>query len=129
MVIKVAVVVERDPESNAFIATPVKGILKGIIVGEGLTPEEAIEDLKSAIYDHIETFGLDNVLIKHTDDNETHSHLHTSGGLITITTWSFQGHYPEIELFLLLIISDLNSYALQNIYTWLKPMRMEIRNT
>jgi len=86
MVIKIAVVVERDPENNAFIATPIKGVLKGIIVGEGLTPEEAIEDLKSAIYDHIETFGLDNVLIRHTGGNETHSHLHTSGGSITITT-------------------------------------------
>jgi len=33
--------------------------LKGIVVGEGDTYEEALADLKSAIRFHIETFGRD----------------------------------------------------------------------
>jgi len=33
--------------------------MKGIVVGEGDTYEEALEDVKSAIKFHIETFGED----------------------------------------------------------------------
>jgi len=36
--------------------------LKGVVVGEGDTYEEALADVKSAIQFHLETFGFDAVL-------------------------------------------------------------------
>ena len=50
------VIVEKH--SDGYVAYPLG--LKGIIVGEGDTYEEALADVKSAIRFHIETFGLDD---------------------------------------------------------------------
>lgn len=51
------VVVERHPDG--YVAYPLG--LKGVIVGEGDTYEEALADVTSAIRFHIETFGKDAV--------------------------------------------------------------------
>ena len=42
---------------DGYVAYPVG--IKGIVVGEGDTYEEALADVKSAIQFHIETFGKD----------------------------------------------------------------------
>ncbi|MSQ14602.1 MAG: type II toxin-antitoxin system HicB family antitoxin [Dehalococcoidia bacterium] len=47
------VVVEKH--SSGYVAYPLG--LKGAVVGEGDTYEEALADVKSAIRSHIETFG------------------------------------------------------------------------
>ncbi len=47
------VVVEKHPDG--YIAYPLG--LKGVVVGQGDTYEEALADVKSAIRFHIETFG------------------------------------------------------------------------
>lgn len=47
------IIVEKHPDG--YVAYPVG--LKGVIVGEGDTYEEALADVKSAIRFHIETFG------------------------------------------------------------------------
>jgi predicted RNase H-like HicB family nuclease len=49
----IKVVVERHPDG--FVAFPVG--LKGVVVGEGDTFEQALADVQSAIRFHIETFG------------------------------------------------------------------------
>ena len=49
------VVVEKHPDG--YVAYPLG--LKGIVVGEGDTYEDALIDVKSAIRFHIETFGKD----------------------------------------------------------------------
>jgi len=49
------VVVEKHPDG--YVAYPLG--LKGVVVGEGNTYEEALADVKSAIAFHIETFGLE----------------------------------------------------------------------
>jgi len=49
------IVLEKHPEG--YVAYPLG--MKGIVVGEGDTYEEALEDVKSAIKFHIETFGED----------------------------------------------------------------------
>ena len=49
------IIVEKHPDG--YIAYPLG--LKGVIVGEGDTYEEALSDVKSAIKFHIETFGQD----------------------------------------------------------------------
>jgi predicted RNase H-like HicB family nuclease len=41
--------------SDGYVAYPIG--LKGVVVGEGDTYEEALADVKSAIKFHIETFG------------------------------------------------------------------------
>ena len=51
------IIVERHPEG--YVAYPVG--LKGVVVGEGDTREEAIADVESAIRFHIETFGEDDL--------------------------------------------------------------------
>ena len=43
--------------SDGYIAYPLG--IKGVVVGEGDTYEEALTDVKSAIRCHIETFGND----------------------------------------------------------------------
>ena len=50
---QVKIIVEKHPEGH--VAYPLG--LKGVVVGEGDTYEEAIADVKSAIKFHIETFG------------------------------------------------------------------------
>jgi predicted RNase H-like HicB family nuclease len=52
------VIVEKHPDG--YVAYPVG--LKGAVVGEGDTYEEALADVQSAIRFHIETFGEDVVL-------------------------------------------------------------------
>ncbi len=47
------VIIEKH--KDGFVAYPLG--LKGVIVGEGDTFEEALNDVKSAIRFHIETFG------------------------------------------------------------------------
>lgn len=47
------IVVEKH--SDGYVAYPLG--MKGIIVGEGGSYEEALADVKSAIHFHIETFG------------------------------------------------------------------------
>jgi predicted RNase H-like HicB family nuclease len=42
---------------DGYVAYPLG--LKGVVVGEGDTYEEALADVKSAIRSHIETFGED----------------------------------------------------------------------
>jgi len=49
----VKIIIEQHPDG--FVAYPVG--LRGIVVGEGDTREEALADVKSAIDFHIETFG------------------------------------------------------------------------
>ena len=51
------VIVEKHPD--VYVAYPLG--LKGVVVGEGSTYEEALDDVKSAIRFHIETFGTDIV--------------------------------------------------------------------
>ena len=50
---QIKVLVEKHPDG--YVAYPLG--LKGVIVGEGDTYEEALADVKSAIRFHIETFG------------------------------------------------------------------------
>ena len=52
------VIVEKHPDG--YIAYPVG--LKGVVVGEGDTYEEALADVQSAIRFHIETFGEEVIL-------------------------------------------------------------------
>ena len=47
------VIVERHPDG--YVAYPLG--IKGVVVGQGDTYEQALSDLKSAIEFHIETFG------------------------------------------------------------------------
>lgn len=50
---QVKIIIEKHPDG--YVAYPLG--LKGIVVGEGDTYEEALLDVKSAIRFHIETFG------------------------------------------------------------------------
>ncbi len=47
------IIVEKHPDG--YVAYPLG--IKGVVVGEGETYEEALENVKSAIRFHIETFG------------------------------------------------------------------------
>jgi predicted RNase H-like HicB family nuclease len=49
------VIVEKHPDG--YVAYPLG--VKGVVVGEGDTYEEAIADVKSALKFHVETFGPD----------------------------------------------------------------------
>jgi predicted RNase H-like HicB family nuclease len=51
----VKIVVEKHAE--CYVAYPVG--LKGVVVGEGDTYDEAVSDVTSAIRFHVETFGRD----------------------------------------------------------------------
>ena len=50
---KFLIVVEKHPDG--YVAYPLG--LKGVVVGEGDTYDEALADVKSAIRFHIDTFG------------------------------------------------------------------------
>lgn len=50
---RIKIIVEKH--SDGYIAYPLG--LKGVVVGEGDTDEEALADVESAIRFHIETFG------------------------------------------------------------------------
>jgi predicted RNase H-like HicB family nuclease len=49
----VKIVVEKHPDT--YVAYPLG--VKGVVVGQGDTYEAAVEDLKSALRFHLETFG------------------------------------------------------------------------
>jgi len=51
------IVVEKHPD--AYVAYPLG--LKGVVVGQGDSYESALEDVKSAITFHIETFGSNEI--------------------------------------------------------------------
>ncbi len=52
---EIKIVVEKHPDG--FVAYPLG--IKGVVVGEGDTYEEALADVKSAIKFHLEAFGKD----------------------------------------------------------------------
>jgi len=54
---QIKIIVEKHPDG--YVAYPLG--VKGVVVGEGDTYEEALADVKSAIKFHIESFG-DEVL-------------------------------------------------------------------
>ena len=51
------IVVEKHPDS--YVAYPLG--LKGVVIGQGDSYESALEDVKSAIKFHLETFGLGEI--------------------------------------------------------------------
>jgi predicted RNase H-like HicB family nuclease len=51
----IKIIIEKH--SDGYVAYPLG--LKGVVVGEGNTYEEALADVKSAIRFHIETFGAE----------------------------------------------------------------------
>ena len=55
LVRKYKIVVEKHPDG--YVAYPLG--LKGVVVGQGDTYEEALADVKSAVRFHVETFGED----------------------------------------------------------------------
>ena len=55
MLQQIKIIVEKHPDG--YVAYPLG--MKGIVVGEGDTYEEALADVKSAIQFHVETFGKD----------------------------------------------------------------------
>ncbi len=57
MVHQFKIVVEKT--SDGYVAYPLG--LKGVVVGQGDTYEEALSDVKSAIRFHIETFGIETL--------------------------------------------------------------------
>jgi predicted RNase H-like HicB family nuclease len=52
----IKIIIEKHPDG--YVAYPIG--IKGIIVGEGDTYEEALADVKSAIQFHTETFGRES---------------------------------------------------------------------
>jgi len=58
---QIKVIVEKHPDG--YVAYPLG--LKGVVVGEGDTYEEALADVRSAIRFHIETFGPDVFDMEH----------------------------------------------------------------
>ena len=49
-----------EKHSDGYVAYPLG--LKGVVVGEGDSYEEALTDVQSAIRFHLETFGHDGIL-------------------------------------------------------------------
>ena len=52
---QIKIIVEKH--SDGYIAYPLG--VKGVVIGEGATYEEAVADVRSAIKFHIETFGAE----------------------------------------------------------------------
>lgn len=52
-----AIKIILEKHTDGYVAYPLG--LKGVVVGEGDTYEEALTDVKSAIRFHLETFGTD----------------------------------------------------------------------
>ena len=52
---QIKIIVEKH--ADGYVAYPLG--MKGVVVGEGDTYEEALADVKSAILFHMETFGQD----------------------------------------------------------------------
>ena len=57
MVRQLKIVVEKNPDG--YVAYPLG--LKGVVVGQGDSYEEALADVKSAIRFHIDTFGSETL--------------------------------------------------------------------
>ncbi len=55
MVKEFKIIVEKHPDG--YVAYPLG--IRGVVVGEGNTYQEALDDVKSAINFHIETFGTE----------------------------------------------------------------------
>lgn len=55
MIRNLKIIVEKHPDG--YVAYPLG--VKGVVVGEGDTYEEALADVKSAIKFHVESFGDD----------------------------------------------------------------------
>jgi predicted RNase H-like HicB family nuclease len=55
----IKIIIEKH--SDGYVAYPIG--IKGIVVGEGNTYEEALADVKSAIRFHLETFGQESLEI------------------------------------------------------------------
>ena len=51
------IIVEKHPEG--YVAYPLG--LKGVVVGQGDTYQAALDDVRSAIVFHIETFGKESI--------------------------------------------------------------------
>ncbi len=51
------IVVEKH--SDGYVAYPLG--IKGVVVGDGDTYDEALANLKSAIEFHVETFGIESI--------------------------------------------------------------------
>ena len=51
----IKIIIEKH--SDGFVAYPLG--VKGVVVGEGDTYEDALADVKSALKFHVETFGAD----------------------------------------------------------------------
>ena len=60
---QVKVIVEKH--SDGYVAYPLG--VKGVVIGEGDTYEEALADIRSAIRFHVETFGA-GVFLEAQDD-------------------------------------------------------------
>ena len=60
MVKQFKIIVEKHPDG--YVAYPLG--LRGVVVGEGDTYEEALADAKSAIQFHIETFGQEVIEVE-----------------------------------------------------------------
>ena len=54
---KIKIIIEKHPDG--FVAYPVG--IKGAVVGEGETYDEALNDVTSAIRFHIQTFGNESL--------------------------------------------------------------------
>jgi predicted RNase H-like HicB family nuclease len=54
---RIKIVIERHPDG--YVAYPVG--VKGVVVGQGDTYEEALRDVQSALRFHLETFGLETL--------------------------------------------------------------------
>ncbi len=54
----IKIIIEKHPDG--YVAYPIG--VKGIVVGEGDTYEKALDDVKSAIQFHIETFGDEQMI-------------------------------------------------------------------
>lgn len=53
MMKQLKIIVEKH--ADGYVAYPVG--VKGVVVGQGDTYEEALSDVRSAIHSHVETFG------------------------------------------------------------------------
>jgi predicted RNase H-like HicB family nuclease len=57
MVKQVTIIVEKH--EDGYVAYPIG--LKGVVIGEGDSYDEALADVRSAIQFHLETFGLESL--------------------------------------------------------------------
>ena len=60
------ILIEKHPDG--YVAYPLG--LKGVVVGEGNSYEEALTDVKSAILFHVETFGVVASYNRQTEVND-----------------------------------------------------------